>query len=188
MCASDPADAWLRLCVVAANGARSTGPERECYLAHLDGRLAGFIISASKAPLPATSRPSASHRNFAAGLRLPDSSHSPKHRIFRDHRNVFLCVSSFNHAARKLYRQPRLRNRRRTEGLPGCRPLRVPAAQDARADSRVVTRDGAHACFHPAQARVNTWDLACPRTDPTAIPPMLGLRRCTIPIIPESPE
>jgi ribosomal protein S18 acetylase RimI-like enzyme len=76
---------------------------RERYVARRADRLAGFVIlnlggafvgyiqSVCAAP---------EFRGTGVGTALLAFA---EERIFRDHRNVFICVSDFNHGARRLY-------------------------------------------------------------------------------------
>ena len=77
--------------------------DRERYVAHVDGRLAGLLLLNL-------------HGTFAGYIQIigiaPEFRGQgcgsallgfAEERIFRDLHNVFLCVSSFNHAARRLY-------------------------------------------------------------------------------------
>ena len=78
-------------------------PGRECFLAHVDDRLAGFIILNLQGPLAGyiqTICIAPEFRGQGCGSQLVAFAED---RIFRDHRNVFLFVSSFNHSARRLY-------------------------------------------------------------------------------------
>ena len=78
-------------------------PMRERYVAHVDGELAGFLLLYL-------------HGTFAGYLQTICIAPAfqgngygsafvgfAEERIFRDHANVFLCVSGFNTGARRLY-------------------------------------------------------------------------------------
>ena len=103
MASSDP---WLTLGYgydTLLRTMRATG--REIYLAHADrdARLAGFIILNLQGTFVGyiqTICIAAEFRGQGCGSQLVAFA---EERIFRDHPNVFLCVSSFNHSARKLY-------------------------------------------------------------------------------------
>ena len=79
---------------------------RECYLAHNEGGeggLAGFILLNLHGTFVGyiqTLCIAPDFRGQGCGSQLVAFA---EQRIFRDHPNVFLCVSSFNHSARKLY-------------------------------------------------------------------------------------
>lgn len=78
-------------------------PGREYTLAEVDGRLAGFIIlnlHGAFAGYIQTICIAPEFRGHAYGSRLVAFAED---RIFRDHANVFLCVSSFNQSAQRLY-------------------------------------------------------------------------------------
>jgi ribosomal-protein-alanine N-acetyltransferase len=78
-------------------------PDQEAWIAFVDGRLAGFVLLVFKGVLRGYIRticlaPEFRGRGF--GTRLIAFA---EERIFREHPNVFLCVSSFNPDARRLY-------------------------------------------------------------------------------------
>ena len=78
-------------------------PDRERYTAHAGSQLAGFIVLNLQGAFTGyiqtiCVRPE--FRGQGCGSALVAFAED---RIFRDHPNVFMCVSSFNHAARKLY-------------------------------------------------------------------------------------
>jgi ribosomal protein S18 acetylase RimI-like enzyme len=98
MAASEP---WITLgrgydaCLKAL-----THPEREIYV---DDQLRGFIILNMKGPFVGyiqTICVAPDARSSGLGSQLIAFA---EERIFREHRNVFLCVSSFNTRARALY-------------------------------------------------------------------------------------
>jgi len=78
-------------------------PSRERYVAYQDGRLAGFVflnLQGAFVGYLQTICVAPAFRNAGIGSALIAFA---EERIFRDHANVFLCVSSFNQAARRLY-------------------------------------------------------------------------------------
>ena len=103
MAASDP---WLTLgysfedllCTVRL-------PGRERYVAHVDGQFAGFLLlnlHGTFAGYIQTIGLAPPFRGSGLGAQLVAFA---EQRIWRDHQNVFLCVSSFNHAARRFYQR-----------------------------------------------------------------------------------
>lgn len=78
-------------------------PEKEVYVARDAAGVAGFVILDLHGPFPGylqtiCVRPDCRGRGLGTELiRYTEA------RIFRDSPNVFLCVSSFNPAARRLY-------------------------------------------------------------------------------------
>ena len=101
MAASEP---WLTLGHDYASLLRTVrAPGRECYLAHVDDRLAGFTILNLQGTFVGyiqTICIAPEYQGQGCGSTLIAFAED---RILRDHANVFLCVSSFNHSARKLY-------------------------------------------------------------------------------------
>lgn len=80
---------------------RMPGPER--YAAEQDGGFAGFLVlnlQGAFAGYLQTIAVAAPFRGRGVGTALVGFAEA---RIFRDHPNVFLCVSSFNEGARRLY-------------------------------------------------------------------------------------
>lgn len=78
-------------------------PAKEVYVAELGGEVVGFAILNLQGPFPGyiqTVCVAASHRGRGLGTRLIEWAEG---RIFRASPNVFLCVSSFNLDARRLY-------------------------------------------------------------------------------------
>jgi len=78
-------------------------PNRERYVAYQDGRLAGLVflnLQGAFVGYLQTICVAPAFRNAGIGSALIAFA---EERIFRDHPNVFLCVSSFNQAARRLY-------------------------------------------------------------------------------------
>ncbi len=101
MAASDP---WLTLGYDVDALLRTVRlPGRERYAAHVDGRFAGFLLldlHGSFAGYIRTIGLAPEFRGQGLGAQLVAFA---EQRIFRDHRNVFLCVSSFNQAGRRFY-------------------------------------------------------------------------------------
>lgn len=80
-----------------------TDPTREVSVAVRDGELAGFVIVCMAGPFIGyiqTVAVAAGARGGGVGTALV--AHAER-RIFRDSPNVFLCVSSFNSRAQRLY-------------------------------------------------------------------------------------
>jgi [ribosomal protein S18]-alanine N-acetyltransferase len=78
-------------------------PTREAYLAFEGGSRAGFVILCAVGPLTGyiqTLCVSPDRRGSGLGTRLLELA---EERLFDASPNVFLCVSSFNAAARRLY-------------------------------------------------------------------------------------
>ena len=78
-------------------------PTREIYVAKVGEELAGFLILLMQGALVGyiqTICMAPEHRNRGLGQRLLAYA---EERIFRDSPNVFLCVSSFNTGAQRLY-------------------------------------------------------------------------------------
>jgi ribosomal protein S18 acetylase RimI-like enzyme len=78
-------------------------PARESYVAFLGDAFAGFLILNLKGAFAGyiqTVCIAPEHRNRGLGRRLIAFA---EERIFRESPNVFLCVSSFNTEARRLY-------------------------------------------------------------------------------------
>jgi ribosomal-protein-alanine N-acetyltransferase len=72
-------------------------------VAHVNGRLAGFLLlnlQGTFAGYIQTVGMAPEFRGQGYGKRLIAFA---EQRILRDHQNVFLCVSSFNQTARRLY-------------------------------------------------------------------------------------
>lgn len=101
MAASDP---WLTLGQDFESLLRTLRlPGRERYVAHVNGRLAGFLLlnlQGSFAGYIQTVGVAPEFRGHGYGAQLIAFA---ERRILRDHQNVFLCVSSFNQAARRFY-------------------------------------------------------------------------------------
>jgi ribosomal-protein-alanine N-acetyltransferase len=80
-----------------------TDPVREIYLAAVRGQTAGFVILNMKGAFVGyiqTVCVFPEWRNTGIGTKLIDFA---EERIFRDSPNVFMCVSSFNQNALRLY-------------------------------------------------------------------------------------
>lgn len=78
-------------------------PTREIYVAKVGEELAGFVILLMQGALVGyiqTICMAPEHRNRGLGRRLIEFA---EERIFRESPNVFLCVSSFNTGAERLY-------------------------------------------------------------------------------------
>ena len=101
MVASEP---WLTLGVSMATArAVVTDARKEAYVARDDGRVTGFVIIDMRGLLAGyiqTLCVRADRRREGIGSELIRFAET---RIFRDSPNVFICVSSFNHDARRLY-------------------------------------------------------------------------------------
>lgn len=72
---------------VACQGHRLAG----LLILNLKGAFVGYVQTVCAAP---------EYRGKGVGTALVAFA---EERIFRDHRNVFICVSDFNHGARRLY-------------------------------------------------------------------------------------
>jgi ribosomal protein S18 acetylase RimI-like enzyme len=78
-------------------------PSRESYAAIVEGRLAGFLVLNLQGAFVGylqTICVAPEFRGRGLGSALVGFAEA---RIFREHPNVFLCVSSFNPSARRLY-------------------------------------------------------------------------------------
>jgi ribosomal-protein-alanine N-acetyltransferase len=76
---------------------------RERYVAYEGGRLAGLLVLSLRGAFVGYIQSvcaAPEHRGRGVGTALVAFA---EERIFREHRNVFLCVSDFNHGARRLY-------------------------------------------------------------------------------------
>jgi ribosomal-protein-alanine N-acetyltransferase len=107
MCASEP---WITLRRSYKDSLKMlTDPSREIYLAVVRGQLAGFMILNMKGAFVGYIQTVCifpEWRNKGIGTKLIDFA---EERIFRDSPNVFLCVSSFNQNAQRLYGRLRYR-------------------------------------------------------------------------------
>lgn len=101
MCTSDP---WVTLgrtyerCLTAVSD-----PDRELYVARTADEVEGFILLTMKGQIPGYITSvcvAASVRGSGLGTQLVAFA---EQRIHRESPNVFLCVSSFNPGARRLY-------------------------------------------------------------------------------------
>jgi ribosomal protein S18 acetylase RimI-like enzyme len=101
MCSTDP---WITLgrsyerCLAAVSD-----PARELYVARAADEVAGFILLTMKGQFPGYITSvcvAASARGSGLGTQLVAFA---EQRIHRESPNVFLCVSSFNPGARRLY-------------------------------------------------------------------------------------
>ena len=101
MATSEP---WLTLKRDHAACTKVVGdPEKEVYLAVVDETIAGFLIINMRGAFIGyiqTICVAADRRGQGVGSRLIAFA---EERIFRESPNVFLCVSSFNINARRLY-------------------------------------------------------------------------------------
>lgn len=101
MAASQP---WLTLGRDFDACLRTVGaPGRERYVVHSGGGLAGFVILNLHGALVGyiqTVGVVEALRGQGIGRALVAFA---EQRIFSEHANVFMCVSSFNHGARRLY-------------------------------------------------------------------------------------
>jgi ribosomal protein S18 acetylase RimI-like enzyme len=101
MAASDP---WVTLGrSYAASLALLENSTRELYVAERSGRFAGFIVINMHGPFNGyiqTVCVTPEERGHGLGTALVGWA---EERIFRDSPNVFLCVSSFNQDALRLY-------------------------------------------------------------------------------------
>jgi len=80
-------------------------PERERYVAYIGEQLAGLLLlnlQGTFAGYIQTIGVAAALRGQGCGTELMAFA---EERIFRDHANVFLCVSAFNGAARRFYQR-----------------------------------------------------------------------------------
>jgi ribosomal-protein-alanine N-acetyltransferase len=80
-------------------------PQREVYLARLETGLAGFQILCMTGAFVGYIQTVLVHperRGQGIGSRLVEFA---EQRILRESPNVFMCVSSFNHGARRLYQR-----------------------------------------------------------------------------------
>jgi [ribosomal protein S18]-alanine N-acetyltransferase len=76
---------------------------RERYVAYRGDRLAGLLILNLKGAFVGyiqTVCAAPQFRGMGVGTALVAFA---EERIFRDHKNAFICVSDFNHGARRLY-------------------------------------------------------------------------------------
>lgn len=101
MCTSDP---WVTLgrdfarCLTAVSD-----PARELYVARAGAEVAGFILLTMNGQFPGYITSvcvAASARGSGLGTQLVAFA---EQRVHRESPNVFLCVSSFNPGARRLY-------------------------------------------------------------------------------------
>ena len=101
MCSTDP---WLTLRRSFDQCLRTiTDPIGETYVARQDGAVRGFIIVVMRGAFVGYIRSicvAADARGSGVGSGLMAFA---EERVFRELKNVFLCVSSFNPRARALY-------------------------------------------------------------------------------------
>ena len=101
MAASDP---WLTLGIGFERALDTVSlPDRELYVASIDGVVAGFALVSFQGVLSGylqTIGVASGFRGRGVGALLLDSV---ERRVFRERPNVFLFVSSFNSGARRFY-------------------------------------------------------------------------------------
>ena len=102
MASSEP---WLRLGRKRENNFQVImRPNYEAYVALLNGQIVGVIVFAQKVPLfgayISTLAVAPEHRNRRIGQQLLTFAEEV---IFRNSRNCFLCVTSFNTSAQRFY-------------------------------------------------------------------------------------
>jgi [ribosomal protein S18]-alanine N-acetyltransferase len=101
MCTSEP---WVTLRRSYDDSYKMlTDASREIYLVVIQGQIGGFVILNMKGAFVGyiqTLCVFPERRNAGIGTRLIDFA---EERIFRDSPNVFMCVSSFNQKAQRLY-------------------------------------------------------------------------------------
>jgi ribosomal-protein-alanine N-acetyltransferase len=101
MCASEP---WITLRRSHEESLKMlSDPSREIYLARVRGQIAGFMILNMKGAFVGYIQTVCifpEWRNTGIGTELIAFA---EERIFRDSPNVFMCVSSFNRNAERLY-------------------------------------------------------------------------------------
>ncbi len=97
-------DPWLTLGRTYESSYEILGdPTREIYVAKVGEEIAGFVILLMHGAFVGyiqTICMAPEHRNRGLGRRLLSFA---EERIFRESPNVFLCVSSFNTGAQRLY-------------------------------------------------------------------------------------
>lgn len=82
-----------------------TSPSRETYICLVGGEVAGFLILCMEGPFVGYIQSicvGAAHRNRGIGSRMLSFA---EERILATVPNVFLCVSSFNESAKRLYQR-----------------------------------------------------------------------------------
>lgn len=77
--------------------------DREVYVAVVDGAVAGFIVLAMRGAFVGYLQTVCVAPAFRGGGLGTELVRFAESRIFRESPNVFLCVSSFNPGARRLY-------------------------------------------------------------------------------------
>lgn len=103
MASSEP---WITLRRTHATAAKSlSNPRKEYHLIMHRGERAGFLILDLNGPLGGYIQTIALAPEFRGRGFGTAALHWAERRIFRKHRNVLLCVSSFNRRAQRLYRR-----------------------------------------------------------------------------------
>ena len=101
MAASDP---WLTLGLDRAATLRTVClPGRERWVAHADGRLAGFLLLYLQGTFTGYIQTIGMAPEFRGRGLGEELLRFAETRILRDFPNVFLCVSGFNAGARRFY-------------------------------------------------------------------------------------
>jgi ribosomal protein S18 acetylase RimI-like enzyme len=99
-------DPWLTLGRTSAACLQIVRDQsKEVYVAWLDRAVAGFLILNMEGPFPGyiqTVCVDSEYRGQGIGSRLIQWA---EERIFRDSPNIFMCVSSFNEDALRLYQR-----------------------------------------------------------------------------------
>ena len=97
-------DPWITLKRSYEDGLKAIlDEERECYLAEVEGVIAGFLLLNMRGAIKGYIQNvcvAPEWRNRGIGRQLVAFA---EERIFRETPNVFMCVSSFNLDARRLY-------------------------------------------------------------------------------------
>jgi ribosomal protein S18 acetylase RimI-like enzyme len=103
MASSEP---WITLRRTLATATKSlTNPKKEYHLISHCGERAGFLILDLNGPLGGYIQTIALVPEFRGRGLGTAALRWAERRIFQDHRNVLLCVSSFNRRAQRLYQR-----------------------------------------------------------------------------------